>query len=275
MLGAELLEARLIERALVKRSEHTLYASVRDRAAVTGPDRGQPTSVVPNGIDLEYWRRHPGALLGSGEIVLSGAMDYPPNYDAALHLIRDILPRVRTTVSGAHVTIVGRDPTPTLRRAGDAPGVTVTGSVPDVRPYLTAAAVFAAPLRFGAGIQNKVLESLAMQVPTVASSNAADGLVTEAGAVPPVLVADDPDGFASALVGQLRAAEANPTPPVAGRAFVERHFNWSRSAQTLDTILWDVARNGVPAGRRLDGSPEASSLPSRRTEVISAEARDG
>ena len=275
LLGAELIESRLIERALVKRSAHTLYASVRDRAAVIGLDRGQPASVVPNGVDLDYWRRPPGALLGQGEIVLSGAMDYPPNTDAALHLIRDILPRVRTAIPDAHVTIVGRDPTPALLRAGQAPGVTVTGFVPDVRPYLVAASVSAAPLRFGAGIQNKVLESLAMQVPTVASSNAADGLVTAAGAVPPVSVADDSDRFASALIEQLRATETNRRPPVAGRAYVERQFSWSRSGHSLDTILREVARDALPAARRLDASTGTSPLPPRRTEVVSAEARDG
>ncbi len=241
LLVAELIEARIVERALVQHSVHTLFASRRDLQAVVGSEPGSTSTVVPNGVDLEYWRRPPHVGLGRREIVLSGAMDYPPNTDAALHLIHHVLPRVREEIPDAHLTIVGRDPTPALVGAGQSPGVTVTGRVADVRPFLLAASVFAAPLRFGAGIQNKLLEALAMQLPTVASTNAADGLVAADGSTPPLTVADEPDLFAAVLVRQLRAAEANPTPPIDGRDFVGRHFAWSRSGEILDQILRTAA----------------------------------
>ena len=240
---AEYVEVSRIERALVRRAVHVLFASVRDRDALLEPSERDRATVLPNGIDLAFWERPAGTPLGRDEIVFTGAMDYPPNTDAALFLIREILPRVRAQVPAARLSIVGRDPTPRLVKAGSVPGVTVTGLVDDMRPYLTAASVFAAPLRFGAGIQNKVLEALAMGVPTVASVNGSAGLITTEGIRPPLTVAStkDADGFAAAVVERLLAAVADPSPTSDGRAFVERHFTWTRSGELLDGVLRDAA----------------------------------
>ena len=254
LLLAEYVEVRRIERALVRRAVHVLFASVRDRDALLGEGERDRATVLPNGVDLAFWQRPADQPLGRDEIVFTGAMDYPPNTDAALYLIDEILPRVRREIPTAHLSIVGRDPVPALVRAGDAEGVTVTGLVPDVRPYLTAAAVFAAPLRFGAGIQNKILEALAMGVPTVAGPNGAAGLVTTDGIRPPLTVAParDPDAFAAAVVEQLRASVADPRPSPEERVFVEQNFTWRRSGDLLDRALRDAAAGGhAPAEGRL------------------------
>lgn len=260
LLLAEYVEVRRIERALVRRAVHLLFASVRDRDALLGEGERDRATVLPNGVDLAFWQRPVDQPLGRDEIVFTGAMDYPPNTDAALYLIDEILPRVRREIPTAHLSIVGRDPVPALVRAGSAEGVTVTGLVPDVRPYLTAAAVFAAPLRFGAGIQNKILEALAMGVPTVAGPNGAAGLVTTDGIRPPLTVAParDPDAFAAAVVEQLRASVADPRPSPEERVFVEQNFTWRRSGDLLDRALRDAAGGGhAPAeGRhRADDPP--------------------
>ena len=261
LLLAEYVEVRRIERALLRRRAHLLFASVRDRDALIDPSDLGHASVLPNGVDLGYWQRTPGATLGRDEIVFTGGMDYPPNSDAGLLLIREILPLVRTSVPEAHLSIVGRDPTPELVRAGRAPGVTVTGLVPDVRPYLEAAAVFAAPLRFGAGIQNKVLEALAMGVPTVASPNGAGGLVTTDGVHPPLTVApaSDPARFAAAIVARLRAADEDQRAPTDGRAFVERYFSWERSGDLLDRVLRAAAAGDDIVSGGADQAEVASS----------------
>ena len=267
LLLAELLEARLVERGLVSRADHLVFASTRDLEPIVGiADRSRAT-VVPNGVDLDYWRRPVGVDLGVDEIVLTGAMDYPPNTDAALYLIREIFPRVRAAAPTAHLSIVGRDPIPEVVQAGSIPGVTVTGRVDDMRPFLAAASVYAAPLRFGAGIQNKLLEALAMQVPTVASRNAAGGLITLEGGSPPMTVEDDPEAFASVLVGRLRMARADPTPPAAGRDYVARHFTWAGSGAMLDTILRAVTdpRSIEPTGRDTSRRPSPSGRPHGRS----------
>lgn len=242
-LLVEYLEIRRVERALMARSDHVLFASVRDRDAIAGSDETSGarhrSAVVPNGVDLAFWQRRTIAL-GPDSIVLTGAMDYAPNVDAAIRLATTILPLVQASFPTARVAIVGRDPSAEVAALADLPGVTVTGFVDDVRPYLDAAAVFAAPIRFGAGIQNKVLEAMAMEVPVVASPLAADGLRTEDGRIPPIDIAHAPEVAASMIVAHLRAAAEGRPPLGAARAYVADHFDWSRSADRVDGLLEDA-----------------------------------
>ena len=236
-------QVRLIEQKILAGASHVLFASVRDRMAMIGhPSPG--ATVVPNGIDLGFWQRSP-APLGAGTLVFTGAMNYAPNVDAAVHLIRDILPLVRRAVPHIRLLIVGHSPAATLLAAAEQhPGVRVTGFVEDVRPYLEQASVFVAPIRFGAGIQNKLLEALSMEVPAVASTLAADGLRTEDGERPPVHTADTAPEFAQAILAQLAIGQDDPTPHAAGRQYVKRHFSWDRAGLRLHEILLGVARTG-------------------------------
>jgi glycosyltransferase involved in cell wall biosynthesis len=231
-----------VEADMVHRAHHSIFVSARDRDSVVGR-ADVPTTIVPNGVDLDFWRRS-SRERGRDTIVFTGAMDYRPNIDAALHLAEDILPLVRRSVPEARLMIVGRDPTPRLRAAGEQPGVEVTGFVDDVRTYLEDATVFAAPLRFGAGIQNKVLEAMAMEVPVVASTLAADGLRTEAGDVPPIVVADDPAKFAEHLVQRLQ--DRDETPDETARRYVESRFVWARSGAMLSEIIREAAPDVQP-----------------------------
>ncbi len=240
-LHVKLMRVRQLERRILARAAHSLFASARDRDAVMGGP--QPTvTVVPNGVDTVYWQRRAPAL-GERTLVLTGAMNYAPNVDAALHLIRDILPLVQREVPDARALIVGRSPRPALLAEASRPGVTVTGFVDDVRPYLEQATLFVAPLRFGAGIQNKLLEAMAMQVPVIASPLAAQGLYTEDGAQPPLRVASTPAGFAETICAELRARADDPTPDAEARRFVMAHFDWAVSARRVHQALQKVAGN--------------------------------
>jgi glycosyltransferase involved in cell wall biosynthesis len=198
---------------------------------------------VPNGVDTAFWTRTSPAL--GDAIVFTGVMRYPPNEDAAVRLIADILPLVRRHEPGIPCLIVGRDPTPHLRAvAQGASEVTVTGFVDDMRPWLERAAVFAAPLRQGAGIQNKVLEAMAMSVPVVASPLAAEGVRAENGGIPPVVVAGSPAETAGAIVERIRAARAGSPPDQDGRAYVTANFSWRRSGRLIDEVLQRLAGIG-------------------------------
>ena len=240
-LRLQVRQVRATERRMLHRADRALFASSRDREALL-PDLGPAdglAAIVPNGVDTTVWHRSSDRL-GTDSIVFTGAMGYAPNVDAAVHLARTILPLVRRTAPDARLTIVGRDPAPAVAALASLDGVTVTGFVDDVRPYLDAASVFAAPLRFGAGIQNKLLEAMAMAVPSVVSSLAADGLRTAAGDEPPVVVADDPVGAAAAIIRALGQARLDPRPDSAARAYVLEHFSWRRSGAEL-TALIDAA----------------------------------
>ena len=239
VLLLDYLQVRNAERTLVRNATHLLFATARDREAMIGR-AGNHATVVPNGVDLDFWKRT-SRERGADTIVFTGAMEYPPNTDAALYLIEEILPLVQCTVPAAQALIVGRDPPARLRTAQQRPGVTVTGFVDDVRPYLERATVFAAPLRFGAGIQNKVLEAMAMEVPVVASPLAADGLRTEDNQAPPVQIARSRQQFADLIVQQLLERASDPAPDAQARRYVESHFVWSRSGAMLDQVVNDVA----------------------------------
>jgi glycosyltransferase involved in cell wall biosynthesis len=248
--AALMVEARQIrrtERRMIDRADHLLFASVRDLEALLPGPPDPRASVVPNGVESDIWDRTTPRL-GTDTIVLTGAMNYGPNVDAAIVLARTILPGVRLVHPDARLLIVGRDPTPAVEALGELPGVTVTGFVEEVRPYLEEASVFAAPLRFGAGIQNKLLEAMAMQVPSVVSALAADGLRNATGEMPPVVVEDEPAAFTAALVEALDRAASDGTPDAAARAYVARNFDWGRSGDDLATILEDVTGKHASSG---------------------------
>jgi polysaccharide biosynthesis protein PslH len=244
----DLAQVSRVEHKLIGTAAHLLFASARDRDALTpaGHPAHARTTVVPNGVDTGFWARR-APVLGDA-VVFTGVMGYPPNEDAALRLLGDVLPIVRRHEPDVPFLIVGRNPTPRLRHLGRClPGVTVTGFVDDVRPWLERAAVFAATLRQGAGIQNKVLEAMAMDVPVVASPLAADGLRVAGAAPPPVTVAATPDDIAAAVINRIRAARAGSPPAGDGRAYVMANFSWRHSGALIDETIQRVAGIGCDA----------------------------
>lgn len=234
-LLADYVRVRHIERALLRQARHLLFASCRDRDALLD-DLTVSATVVPNGVDCAFWRRS-SATLGRDTIVFTGALDYGPNSDAAAELVNRLLPLVRRARPNVRLLVVGRNPARSLIADGHRAGARITGPVADVRPYLDEATVFAAPIRFGAGIQNKLLEALAMELPVVASSLAADGLRTDRGARPPLQTADTTSEFADRLVEELAWREADPTPNRPGRCYVQQNFDWQHSGAVLDRLL--------------------------------------
>jgi sugar transferase (PEP-CTERM/EpsH1 system associated) len=201
------------------------------------------TAVMPNGIDSEYY-----AQSGSGPsrpaVIFTGAMDYLPNTDAVRHFCADILPLVRREVPETAFYIVGLNPSSDVLRLGAIPGVTVTGSVPDVRPYYARAGVCVAPMRIGRGVQNKVLQGMAMSLPVVASSLAARGIQAEAGR--DLEIADDPALFAAQVVRLLRSPTDRRRLGARGRACVEANYVWERNVDRLEPLLAAAAGRGAP-----------------------------
>lgn len=234
------LRIKEVEEQLVRKTRHLGFVSYRDREAVLGPD--SQAKVLPIGVDIAHWQRtekrpHPSS------VVLHGTMDYAPNNDAALYLVEKIVPLIRRSIPDLVVSIVGRSPSPALlASARRSPNVTVTGPVEDVRPFLERAAVYAAPLRFASGIQNKILEAMAMSLPVVTTSIAAAGLRTGDSAEPPVLVADDAQHFASRIIELLRHEDRRDRLATEGRRFVESHFVWPRIAEDLERLCIAAVR---------------------------------
>lgn len=221
---------------LVSEAEARLFRS-RAPAAV---DR---IGAFENGVDADYFSpEHPfdnPYAAGVRGIVFTGAMDYWPNVDAVSWFAERIFPAVREALPEACFTIVGSRPGEVVTRLARQPGVVVTGGVPDVRPYLAHAACAVAPLRIARGVQNKVLEAMAMGCHVVASPQAAEGIRAEAGR--DFHLAADAAAFAAAVIGWARAPGRNE----AARAAILAHYDWTRNLAAVDA-LFDCATDRTP-----------------------------
>lgn len=195
---------------------------------------GLATDWFPNGVDAGFFCPD-DTVYDPDTISFIGRMDYYPNQECMTRFCQDIWPRVKAARPQMKLLIVGADPSPAMRKLGELDGVTVTGSVPDVRPYVRSSALMVAPLAIARGTQNKILEAMAMGVPVVTSSIAAGGVDAEA--EKHFLVADTPEAYAAAIaritsdpVERRRLAEA-------GRARMLSHHAWPASMARLDRII--------------------------------------
>jgi sugar transferase (PEP-CTERM/EpsH1 system associated) len=203
------------------------------------PEYADKVTHLNNGVDLTYFS--PEVELPNPyerdekAIVFVGAMDYWPNVDAVDWFAREVFPRVRQAFPAARFHIVGGKPTPAVQALAKRDGVVVTGRVADVRPYVRHAEVSVAPLRIARGIQNKVLESMAMGSPTVVSEAALEGIDAEPGV--DVLVARDAVGFGRAVTSILNDAGRSERLRRNGRRCVDGKYDWSHSLCALDELF--------------------------------------
>ncbi len=193
-----------------------------------------------NGVDSEYFR--PGTRpYAPDSICFLGRMDYYPNQQCMFRFCREVFPLVRSRRPRASLTIIGANPSRAVRRLAAIPGVTVTGTVPDVRPLAQASAVNVAPLDIARGTQNKILEAMAMGVPTVSSALAAGGVDAVPGQ--DLLTASSPQEYADAIVRLLEDPEERRRFAEAARARVLSHHSWETSMGKLDRMIDDcIAR---------------------------------
>lgn len=209
-----------------------------DRDYLLQQDSSLNLSVVPMGVDLAYFSREPACQRAPANLLFTGTMNYFPNVDAVLYFCREIFPRIREQHPNATFTIVGREPTEQVQRLAAQPGVVVTGSVPDVRPYFEKASVFVSPMRAGSGIQTKNLEAMAMGVPVVTSAVGAMGLAADIGTE--LLVADTPASFAAQVMQLVDNRERRETLAQAGRKRVETTYSWHAIGERLENVYAGV-----------------------------------
>lgn len=247
------------ERKLAARSDAALFVSEAEARhfAQLAPESAAHTGWFNNGVDSDYFspaRDYPNPYpAASLALVFTGAMDYWPNVDAVVWFAREIFPGVRARHPRAQFVIVGGRPAQVVQELAQLPGVTVTGRVEDVRPYLRHARLALAPLRIARGVQNKVLEAMAMALPVVASPQALEGIQAEAGR--DLLVADSADHFAEQVMALLSGA--HPDMGAAARAAMLGHYAWQDNLRRVDALL---DRVGSPP---LQPTPTAKVVPLR------------
>ena len=225
------------------RFDHVIAVSAEDAAVFREQYGVAEASHVPTGVDTAYFR--PTGQVGRNmhEIVFTGSMDWMPNEDAIRWFVKDILPLVRARVPDATLTVVGRNPSASIRALGDDPAITVTGSVPDVRPYIERAAAFIVPIRIGGGTRLKIFEAMAMERPVVSTAIGAEGLPVRDGV--DALLADTPEAFADAVVRLLLDPALASRIGDAAASEVRAEYGWDRvAARFADICAGVAARSG-------------------------------
>ena len=227
------------ERQVAREFDASLFVSQAeaDLFKQLAPESAARISFFNNGVDTEYFSPshefHNPYPADEAAIVFTGAMDYWPNVDAVQWFAREVLPAVRAKNPAAHFYIVGSRPSPQVQALVSLTGVRVTGAVPDIRPYLAHARIAVAPLRIARGIQNKVLEAMAMAKPVIASTQALEGIAANIGEE--ALLARDSSEFIATVSTLLQHPQNNIGQ--AARARVLADYTWERNLKRVDELL--------------------------------------
>ena len=232
LYGREARGVRALEMQALERCDAVFLVTNAEIEALGA--RNGKLLAVGNGVDTEYFAPQPDTPVDGCSLVFTGSMDYRPNVEGVCGFVRDVWAGLKRRMPDLSFTIVGRNPSKAVRRLERTPGVRVTGSVPDVRPYLAAATVAIAPLRIARGIQNKVLEAMAMGRAVVASGPALEGLDVSVGAH--VLRADTPAEWHDRIIELLSNRDLRNRIGQSARKCVETGYGWSARMEPLVSL---------------------------------------
>ena len=207
----------------------SIVISEREKSLLSASEK---VIVIENGVDFEKF--FPMENTAENTIIFSGAMDYYANVDGVLFFYEEIFPLIKDEVPEAKFIIAGMNPVKKVRQLASQ-DVVVTGYVPDMQSYVAQSTVVVAPLRIAKGLQNKVLEAMAMEVPVVATAAANRGIGAHHGTE--IFVADAPSAFATATVALLRDAALRRAVTVRAKQFVLEHFHWDTNLRRLDEVI--------------------------------------
>jgi glycosyltransferase involved in cell wall biosynthesis len=245
VLGIELPRTRKYEHNTLRSYKQILVTSKNDRRALLSLCNGftdcANVQVIPNGVDLDYF--HPGQTHQRAEncLIVSGKMSYHANINMVEFLVTQIMPKVWREIPDIELWVVGKDPPKALRDYANHKQITVTGTVSDLRPYLRNATLALAPIRYGAGIQNKVLEAMACETPVIATSQAISALQVDPGAH--LFAADEPVEFASRVIELMNDPGKRLEMGRAGRLYVENWHDWKKIAFELEMVYISSSNN--------------------------------
>jgi sugar transferase (PEP-CTERM/EpsH1 system associated) len=251
LYGHEAKQLLAYERKVTVDTDAALFVSQPEAELFRklAPESANKIGFFNNGVDTEYFSAghamsSPYAS-GAQVVVFTGAMDYWPNIDAVTWFANEVLPKLRARLPQVVFYIVGARPTAAVQALGKLDGVTVTGTVPDVRPYIAFADVAVAPLRIARGIQNKVLEAMSMATPVVASAEALEGIDAQHGVE--VILANGAAEFDSIVAGLLGAsAESRQAIGAAARTRVEQRYSWPSNLARLEAKIEEHFEEKTP-----------------------------
>jgi glycosyltransferase involved in cell wall biosynthesis len=228
----ELHRTRAFEARILTRYDRSIVTSADDAHALRALAPTAHVEVVPNGVDLDYF--HPTSEpVAPATLVFSGKMSYHANVSAVVHFVKNIFPLVRRNRPDVRLRIVGSGPPAPIRELARDPAIEVTGHVADLRTYVSTATVAVCPVTVKVGIQNKLLEAMAMQVPVVATRAGAEGLTATPGR--DLLVADSSAEFAAHVCRLIADPALARSIARSGRLYVEQHHRWSDIVCTVES----------------------------------------
>ncbi len=231
------------ERWLLGQFDRILVTSSMDKSAFESMRNtgrvGSGISVIPNGVDLDYFHPIESGAREPATLVVSGKMSYHANVAMAIHMVHDILPIIWSQNPQVKLWIVGKDPPRSIRKLAQNPAIQVTGTVDDIRPYLQNSTMAVAPITYGAGIQNKVLEAMACGTPVIATSQAISALSIQPDK--DAIIADEPIKFAQAVLDLLKNPDRQREISQAGRRYVEENHRWTEITSKLERIYGEVS----------------------------------
>lgn len=231
--AAEARRLAFWERRVARSADLVLLVSPVDAAELAKMVPGARIAVLPNGVDLEYFRPLPDP--GRPVLIFWGHLRYPPNADGIVWFCREIFPAVKRAVPETTLVVAGKEPPPVVTALGSLPGVKIIGHVPDLRPYLAQAAVAIVPLRFGTGLRNKILEAFASGRAVVSTPLGCEGLEVTPGLH--LEVADGPEEFATKVACLLRDLSRRAVLAASGRKLVEERYAWKTLSKKLLELL--------------------------------------
>jgi polysaccharide biosynthesis protein PslH len=241
--AVEYLKVRRAERAAWRRADGCLLTSHRQEAVVRHVAPSTPTAVIPNGVDLEYFS--PGSATPDRDSILfTGLLTYRPNLDAVRFFTREVLPLIVSARPATTLTVVGYA-SPDVLATIAGPHVLATGWVPDVRPYLSAAAAVVVPVRMGSGTRLKVLDGLAAGKPVVSTTLGCEGIDVRDGEH--VLLGDEPRSFADHVLAVLQDESLSSGLGRRGRRLVEAKYSWSAVGAELVAFYSRLADGVLPS----------------------------
>lgn len=224
---------RRYEAELLDRVDHTVAMSAPDKVVLREIAPDASITVIPNGIDWTAYHQFDGSPIHY-DLIFTGKMDFRPNIDAVLWFGQKVLPLIQARRPQTTFAIVGQRPHSRLDVLRDSPGITVTGYVDDIRPYLAGATVYVTPLRVGGGTRLKLLEAMAMGKAIVSTTLGAEGFPVVDGQE--LLLADEPDIFANQVLDLLENPTRRRRLGTAGRAFAQANYHWEMLVPQLEKI---------------------------------------
>ncbi len=221
------------ENLMFDQFDHTVIISAQDRDYIYHPHRDRMV-VIPNGVDTHHFSPQPQEQ--RYDLLFTGNMNYPPNIDSVLFLVQRVLPIVRRKRPATTLLISGVDPSASVRDlARTDPQITVTGWVKDIRSSYAQARIFVAPMQIGTGLQNKLLEAMAMRIPCITSALANNAVGAPAGEA--ILIGNTPEEYADHILRLLDDKDERERIAMEGHRFVREHFDWDRAAATLEGMI--------------------------------------